>query len=59
MEPNDIHIRALEYIDNTGGEPLIEWFDVDHEPIGPLLRRDLAEMSLTYEKDGRIGRVNL
>lgn len=34
---------ALEYIRNTGGAVTVENFDEDHEPIGPLLRADLAD----------------
>ena len=49
--------RALEYIDNAGGEPKIEWFDDDHEPIGPMLRDDLKTMRLVVEKDGKISRA--
>lgn len=34
--------RALQYIHNTGETATVEQFDEDHEPIGPLLRKDLV-----------------
>lgn len=55
---NDIQKRALQYIENTGGEISVAAFDDDHEPIGPLLRQDLVpkfaaevngKLSLTVE----------
>jgi hypothetical protein len=53
---NAIHQRALEYIDNAGGEPKIEWFDDDHEPIGLQLRADMKKAGLITEADGKIMR---
>lgn len=46
--------RALEYISNTGGSPNITQFDEDHEPIGPMLREQLKDAQLVYEREGRI-----
>lgn len=46
--------RYIQYIKNTGGSPKIEWFDDDWEPIGPQLRKDMAEANLITEKDGKI-----
>ena len=44
----------LQYIFNAGGNPLIEWFDDDWEPIGPQIRKELEDLGLAYEVDGRI-----
>jgi hypothetical protein len=44
----------LDYIKNTGGSPLITYFDNDFEPIGSSLRRDMILHNLVEEKDGRI-----
>lgn len=46
--------RMLAYIKNTGGCPLIEWFDEDHAPIGPTLRESMKQSGLIHEEDGRI-----
>lgn len=48
--------RALEYIENAGGNPLIIIFDEDHEPIGPMLRDQLCKLNLVEEIDGHIRR---
>jgi hypothetical protein len=53
-QTNDIYQRALEYIRNTGGTPSREWFDDDHEPIGPALRTDLLKAGLIEESDGLV-----
>lgn len=44
----------LDYIQNTGGSPLIDWFDDDWEPIGPQVRTDMRRAGLIKEKDGKI-----
>lgn len=44
--------KYMEYIDNTGGSPKVEWFDEDWEPIGPMLRKDMADANLIYESGG-------
>lgn len=46
--------RAVNYIKNTGGNPSIDWFDDDHEPIGKAIRHDLKKNKLIVEHDGRI-----
>ncbi len=51
---NSYYKQYLDYIKNTGGSPLIEHFDYDWEPIGPLVRRDLKQDILIYERDGKI-----
>lgn len=51
---NDNLKNALQYIANTGGHPKIEWFDDDHEPIGPMLRADLLRAGLVVEANGHI-----
>ena len=49
-----IYEKYLEYIGNVDGGPLIEWFDEDWEPIGPVLRKQMKQAGLIYEKDGRV-----
>ena len=49
--------KYLEYIDNTGGEPTIEQFDEDWEPIGPIVRMDMIEAGVaTMTTLGKIKR---
>ena len=43
---NETEKRAIEYIKNTGGNPKVDWFDEDHEPIGPMLRKQLIKEGL-------------
>lgn len=43
---SDLHRQALEYVRNAGGSPFVEWFDEDHEPIGPSLREDLIKAGM-------------
>lgn len=55
---NDLHRRGLQYIRNASGDlhgsVPVEWFDVDHEPIGPHLRGDLMRAGMIEEiKDGQ------
>lgn len=46
--------QALAYISNTGGSPTIEQFDDDHDPVGPMLRKELKAAWMVYECDGKI-----
>ena len=46
--------RQIEYIKNTGGSPKIEWFDDDHDPIGPILRSDMKKADVIRECDGKL-----
>jgi hypothetical protein len=46
--------KAIQYIENTGGNPSIEWFDEDHDPIGPTLRDNLKTNGLIVEHNGKI-----
>ena len=46
--------QYLQYIENTGKETLIEWFDEDFAPIGPRVREDMKNADLIYEEDGKI-----
>lgn len=53
----ELHKRALQYIKNASGSLTgvvkNEWFDDDHEPIGPSLRGDLLRAGMIEEiKDG-------
>lgn len=41
--------RYLQYIDNTGGECLLTWFDEDHEPIGPRIRGEMTKAGLIVQ----------
>jgi hypothetical protein len=50
-----LHKEALEYIRNTGGEPEVAWFDEDHAPIGPELRRDLTKAGLVKIEPDPLG----
>jgi len=50
----EVYTKYIEYIKNTGGNPKIEWFDEDWEPIGPSVRQRMAELGLTKEDDGYI-----
>lgn len=40
-KPTRFVVTALQYIRNTNGYATIANFDEDHEPIGPMLRRDI------------------
>jgi hypothetical protein len=46
--------KYLEYIKNTGGNPSIEWFDTDWEPIGPKVRKDMVKAGLIKEVNGKL-----
>ena len=51
-----LHKRALDYIRNNSGDlhgsVKVEWFDDDHEPIGPSLRGDLLHAGMIEEAIG-------
>ena len=51
---NPFHEKVLEYIKNTGGSPLIKWFDEDWDPIGERLRNDMKKEGLIIEKDDKV-----
>lgn len=55
---NDRFKKYLQYIKNTGGNPTVEVFDEDWEPIGPALRRDMKAAGLIAENDGKITITN-
>jgi hypothetical protein len=46
--------RAADYLENVGGSILVEMFDDDHEPIGPLLRHNLVSQGVAREEAGVI-----
>ncbi len=50
--------KYMDYITNTGGNPSVEAFDEDWEPIGPILRRDMGRAKLIKEVDGKIQLVD-
>lgn len=46
--------QALDYLRNVGGDIDLATFDVDHEPIGPSLRAQLAGLGAAEEREGRV-----
>jgi hypothetical protein len=46
--------RALEYVRNTGGNATVANFDDDHEPIGPLLRKEIMPVFVMEDGDGKL-----
>jgi len=46
--------QYLDYIKNTGGNPTVEGFDDDYEPIGPMVRRDMEQAGLIRTVNGRL-----
>ena len=38
--------KYVDYIKNTGGSPLIVWFDEDWEPIGPVIRKEMEKENI-------------
>jgi hypothetical protein len=51
---NERFDKYLQYIKNTGGKPLVSWFDDDWEPIGPTIRNEMLAAGLIDIKDGII-----
>lgn len=47
--------QALQYVRNTAGGATLDAFMDDHEPIGPLLWRELTDAGLAQVSPG--GRV--
>ena len=48
--------KYVKYIDNTGGVTP-DQFDVDWEPIGPIVREDLTKSGMVEVKDGQLVRT--
>lgn len=46
--------RALEYVRNTGGNATVAHFDDDHEPIGPLLRKEIMPAFVMVDGNGKL-----
>lgn len=46
MQITNHHQRAMQYIENAGGTPQLDWFYDDHEPIGESLRNELEQRGL-------------
>ena len=46
--------QFIDYIKNTGGSPLIVWFDEDWEPIGPTVRKVLEREGIISYLNGKI-----
>lgn len=51
MPFDNSHLKQyVDYINNTKRVPLrIDWFDEDHEPVGPIVRADMVEAGLITE----------
>lgn len=47
--------QYLQYIHNTGGKPLVSWFDNDWEPIGPIVRQGMEKADLIEYFDTDLG----
>lgn len=41
--------QAVQYVINTGGNCTVAIFDDDHEPIGPLLRKEIMPQYVVEE----------
>lgn len=41
--------RAIQYVINTGGNCTVAIFDDDHEPIGPMLRKEIMPLYVAEE----------
>jgi hypothetical protein len=54
MINNSTLVKALQYIKNTGGGATWEDFDDDHEPVGPLLRKDIPENFVRTDDKGKL-----
>lgn len=50
----NMQLNILAYVAATGGNATVEQFDEDHEPIGPLLRRDLLPEFIMLDRNGRL-----
>jgi hypothetical protein len=47
--------KYVDYINNTSLEPLpVEYFDDDHEPIGPMERKQMIAEDLIQVRDDGI-----
>ncbi len=46
--------QAVEYVRNTGGNTTVAIFDDDHEPIGPMLRKEIMPMYVVEQSDGKL-----
>lgn len=49
-----IHLQALHYVKNTGYSATVAQFDDDHEPVGPMLRRDLMPKYMIINSKGKV-----
>jgi hypothetical protein len=46
--------RAIAYVRNTGGGATVANFDEDHEPIGPLLRKEIMPAFVMEDANGKL-----
>lgn len=54
---NDVHLRALQYIQNTDGRAMLDDFLEDHEPVGTEIWSQLASQRLVYLNSGQMVRL--
>lgn len=50
----NLQLNILAYVAATGGNATVEQFDDDHEPIGPMLRRDLIPEFIMLDRNGKL-----
>ena len=48
------YLKYIAYLRNSGPRPTIKDFDVDWEPIGPLVRHEMMDKGLTLQDRGFI-----
>jgi hypothetical protein len=53
----DVHLRALQYIQNTDGRAMLDDFVDDHEPVGTEIWSQLASQRLVYLDSGQMVRL--
>jgi hypothetical protein len=53
MKPMNFDLY-IEYINNKGGSVTIEQFDIDWDPLGPMLRLHMKVNNIIKFLDGKI-----
>lgn len=54
MKATNDYAKYLEYIKNSGGGPMIQWFDDDWSPIGPTIREEMEDQGIIRVIEGKI-----
>ncbi len=54
---NDLHLRALQYIQNTDGRAMLDDFLDDHEPVGTEIWSELTSQRLVYLNSSQMIRL--